>query len=397
MGEDHVLQPWCNFGFFNDLITGDFNYYYKKTTNLLMPNVGIPSSTGYSSLTWSNVGSMKNSGWELNIEGNRFIKIGKFSMSANFNISQYFNKILEMDQSVLESINSTWDASKRGDYLNRIQVGNPVASIFGFRYKGVYQYTYEYLQNLNKQNGWTTDQYRNFINEFLAEGKTAPVAVDADGHVMMNSQGEPIRMVYNYNEGSSTYKFQGGDAIYEDVNHDGQINALDIVYLGNSNPKVSGGFGFNFFYGDWTLRTSFSYRSGIDIVNSAKMNLEQQFGAYNQSSAVNFRWRKNGDVTYIPRAMYNTGYNFLGSDRYVEDASFVRMSYIQLVYNFNKKMLAKMGLRKLQLSLSGQNLLCWSKYSGTDPEHSPGAWGIAYDSSQTPRSKSVTLNINVGF
>lgn len=386
-----------NFGFFNDLITGDFNYYYKKTTNLLMPNVGIPSSTGYSSLTWSNVGSMKNSGWELNIEGNRFIKIGKFSMSANFNISQYFNKILEMDQSVLESINSTWDASKRGDYLNRIQVGNPVASIFGFRYKGVYQYTYEYLQNLNKQNGWTTDQYRNFINEFLAEGKTAPVAVDADGHVMMNSQGEPIRMVYNYNEGSSTYKFQGGDAIYEDVNHDGQINALDIVYLGNSNPKVSGGFGFNFFYGDWTLRTSFSYRSGIDIVNSAKMNLEQQFGAYNQSSAVNFRWRKNGDVTYIPRAMYNTGYNFLGSDRYVEDASFVRMSYIQLVYNFNKKMLAKMGLRKLQLSLSGQNLLCWSKYSGTDPEHSPGAWGIAYDSSQTPRSKSVTLNINVGF
>jgi hypothetical protein len=112
---------------------------------------------------------------------------------------------------------------------------------------------------------------------------------------------------------------------------------------------------------------------------------------------VNWRWRKNGDVTEIPRAMYDTGYNWLGSDRYVEDASFVRMSYIQLAYNFNKKILKAIGLRKLQLSLSGQNLLVFSKYSGTDPEHSAGAWGIAYDYSQTPRPKSLTLNINVGF
>ena len=203
--------------------------------------------------------------------------------------------------------------------------------------------------------------------------------------------------MYNFNDGSSTYKFQGGDAIYEDVNHDGQINSLDIVYLGNSNPKWQGGFGFKFNYGDWSLKTSFTYRAGIDVVNSAKMNLERMFDAYNQSSAVNYRWRKNGDVTYIPRAMYDTGYNFLGSDRYVEDASFVRLSYVQLVYNFNKKMLQKIGLRRLQVSVSGQNLLCWSKYSGTDPEHSAGAWGIAYDNSQTPRSKSVTVNLNVGF
>ena len=131
--------------------------------------------------------------------------------------------------------------------------------------------------------------------------------------------------------------------------------------------------------------------------NKAKMGLEEMYNAYNQSTAVNWRWRKNGDVTSIPRAMYNTGYNWLGSDRYVEDASFIRMSYVQLSYRFNKKLLKAMGLRTLMLSLSAQNLLCFSKYSGTDPEHSAGAWGIAYDNSQTPRSKSVTLNINVGF
>ena len=388
-----------DFGFFNGLITGDFNYYYKKTRDLLMRDVRIPSTTGFSTLAWTNVGDMENKGWELNIEANKFINIGKFSMSANFNISQNFNKILAMDESVLESINSDWDASKRGSYLNRIQIGNPLGSIYGLRFKGVYQYTYEYLINMKERNNWSGEDLRNYINnEFLPSGKTAPIAIDNEGKVLMSSTGEPVRQVYNFKDGSSTYKFQGGDAIYEDINNDGQINSLDIVYLGNSNPKVSGGFGFNFFWGsNWSLKTSFSYRAGVKVVNSAKMGLEQMFNAYNQSSAVNWRWRKNGDVTNIPRAMFDTGYNFLGSDRYVEDASFIRMSYIQLVYNFDKKLLKALGMRRLQLSISGQNLFCWSKYSGTDPEHSAGAWGIAYDNSQTPRSKSVTMNINVGF
>ncbi|MCI7360508.1 MAG: SusC/RagA family TonB-linked outer membrane protein, partial [Prevotella sp.] len=341
-----------DFGFFNGLITGDFNYYYKKTRDLLMSNVRIPSTTGFSTLAWTNVGDMENKGWELNIEANKFINIGKFSMSANFNISQNFNKILAMDESVLESINSDWDAAKRGSYLNRIQIGNPLGSIYGLRFKGVYQYTYEYLINMKERNNWSGEDLRNYINnEFLPSGKTAPIAIDNEGKVLMSSTGEPVRQVYNFKDGSSTYKFQGGDAIYEDINNDGQINSLDIVYLGNSNPKVSGGFGFNFFWGsNWSLKTSFSYRAGVKVVNSAKMGLEQMFNAYNQSSAVNWRWRKNGDVTNIPRAMYDTGYNFLGSDRYVEDASFIRMSYIQLVYNFDKKLLKALGMRRLQLS-----------------------------------------------
>jgi len=387
-----------DFGFFDDRITGDFNYYFKRTKDLLMANVRIPASTGFTTLAWANVGEMTNKGWELNVSANKIINIGKFSVSANFNISQNFNEIADMDESVLESINGEWDSSKRGQYLNRIQKGNPLGSIYGLRYKGVFQYTYEYLLNLKQSNNWTGEELKSFINnEFLASGKTAPIAIDDNGKVMMNAQGEPIRLVYNFDDGASTYEFQGGDAIYEDVNNDGQINSLDIVYLGNSNPHLNGGFGVNLQYGDWSLKTSFSYRQGIKIVNSAKMGLEEMFNAYNQSSAVNWRWRKNGDITEIPRAMFDTGYNWLGSDRYVEDASFVRMSYIQLSYNFKRKMLKSIGLNRLTTSLSAQNLFCWSKYSGTDPEHSPGAWGIAYDNSQTPRSKSVTLNIQVGF
>ena len=387
-----------DFGFFNDLITGDFNYYYKKTTDLLMQTVSIPSSSGFSSLAYKNAGSMENKGWEFNIDANKFIKIGKFSMSVNANVAQNFNQILAMDESVLQSINTEWSAGSRGTYLNRIQVGNPLGSIYGLRYKGVYQYTYDWLINYQKNNNLTATEFQDYINNtFLKNGKTAPIALNSNGQVLMNSNGTPVHLVYNYTDGTQTYTFQGGDAIYEDVNHDGQINSLDVVYLGNSNPKVNGGFGFNFFYGNWSLKTSFNFRFGNKVVNTARMNLEKMFDAYNQSTAVNWRWRKNGDITEIPRAMYNSGYNYLGSDRYVEDGSFVRFQYLQLLYRFDSKFLKTIGLNNLTFSASANNLYCWSHYSGTDPEHSPGSWGISYDNSQTPRSKSFTVGINVEF
>lgn len=389
-----------NLGLFNDKLEVDFDYYYKTTSDLLMQNVGIPSSSGYTTLSYGNVGEMTNEGWELNFNARRFIKLGKFSVDASFNIAQNYNEIAKMDESVLNSINSEWKASDRGTYLNRIQVGNPMGSIYGYRYKGVYQYTYEYLQNLRKENGWSDAAYEAEINNRLAQGQTFPIAVDANGKVVMSGQAgsrQPQRLVYNYDGGTSTYQFQGGDAIYEDVNHDGQINALDVVYLGNSMPKLNGGFNFTFRYGNFSVKTRFMYRFGNKVVNLARMNLEKMFGTANQSATVNYRWRKDGDVTPMPRAMYDAGYNWQGSDRYVEDGSFVRFQNLQVSYTFPKKMIKKIGLNNLQLYFSMDNLYCWTKYSGVDPEVSIKGWGKAEDSSQTPRAKSFTFNFNVGF
>lgn len=387
-----------NLGLFDDLVEVDFNYYYKKTSNLLNTSVSIASQTGFSSLAWKNIGTMENKGWELNIDSRNLIKRGKFTFGANFNISQNFNKILDMDQSVLDGINEEWTSDSRGKYFKRVQPGNALGSIFGLRYQGVYQYSYDWLMNYQKQNNMTDQQLINYINnEFLPQGKTAPIALDANGRVIVAADGSPLRMAYAYNNGKATYEFDGGDAIYEDVNHDGQINSLDMVYLGNSNPKFSGGFGFTFKYGQWSLRTNFVFRTGFKIVNAARMGLEKMYNTTNQSSAVNWRWRKNGDVTEMPRALYDTGYNWLGSDRYVEDASFLRFSYVSLSYDCPKTFLKKIGLNRLRFDVNAQNILVWTKYSGTDPEHTSGGWNFATDSSQTPRSKSVTLRVNVGI
>ena len=386
-----------NLGMFENKLNFEFDYYYKDTKDLLMQSVGIPRTTGFSSLSWANVGEMTNEGWELNVNARDIIKKGKFSFGLGFNIAQNKNLIKEMDPTVLASINQEWVATTRGALLNRVQLNNPLGSMYGFRYKGTFQYSYDYLENYRKENNLNVAQYEAWINEQLAAGKTFPVVIGADGKVLMTNQGTPQHLVYNYQDGSSTYTFQGGDAMYEDINNDGQINALDIVYIGNSLPKVNGGFNFNFKYGNWSLKARFMYRFGNKVFNYARMQIEKMYDTYNQCSTVNWRWRKDGDDTPMPRAMYGTGYNWQGSDRYIEDGGFVRFQNLQVMYSFPSKQVKKWGLNSLKASLSINNIYCWTKYSGTDPEISVGSWGVATDRSQTPRSKYFTANINIGF
>lgn len=374
-----------DFGLFNDIFSGAFNYYLSTTYDQLMANYNIPTSTGYNSLAYKNTGAVENSGWELNFNLNR-LKIAKdFTFSAYMNVGQNFNEVKEMEESVLSNSNPDYDFAN-GTYLGRIQVGNPLASIYGFRYKGVYRYSYK---------NWE----KALAEEAAGRNGTCPIVRDVNGEVVYNADGTPKQMVFNYDTeaGTSTYQFTGGDAIYEDVNHDGNINQLDLVYLGNSNPKAQGGFGFTFSYKRFSLKTNFTYRWDVDVINSARMGVENMHSNVNQSNAVNWRWRKEGDITEIPRALYNTGYNYLGSDRYVEDASYLRLSYLQASYSFDKKKLEKYGLESLNIHASADNLFFWSKYTGLDPEVSTGPWGRASDGSKTPRSRSYTLSLSVGF
>ena len=382
----------ADFGFFNDKFTGGFNYYDNTTSDQLMGGYAIPSSNGYSTLAYKNTGAVRNYGWELNFNGNKVIEIGKFSISAYANVSQNFNTILEMEESILNSANADFNYSN-GSYLSRIQVGNPLGSLYGFRYKGVYQYNY----NTN----WSVARWEQAREEADAKGLQLhdlyPVACDDEGNTLYGADRKPLRMAYNYADGAATYKFRGGDAIYEDINHDGNINELDIVYLGNSNPKLQGGFGLTFQYKRLSLKTQFTYRYGVDVLNTARMNVENMYTNNNQSIAVNWRWRKDGDVTMMPRALYNTGYNWLGSDRYLEDASYLRMSYLQLSYSVDPALLKKYGLSQLYLSGSANNLFILSKYTGLDPEIGADGWGRAFDNSKTPRSRSFTLSLTLGF
>lgn len=370
-----------DFGFFDGMIDGDLSIYTQKTTDLLMKNRAIPSSSGYTVLAWQNVGAMRNVGWEFNLNGHKFVKAGKFSMDFNVTFANNKNTILEMEETVLETMNADFNYGN-GSYLSRVQLNNSLGSIYGFKYKGVYQYT-----------DYSAEEIPG------VSGPNAPVAKNANGEVMYNSTGTPKFMYFDYN--NTRYQFVGGDAIYEDVNNDGQISELDIVYLGSSLPKLTGGFGLKFNYGAWSLNMQFNYRYGNKVINYARMNIENMATSSNMSRSINWRWHNEGDVSQLPRAVTTKTnfmtYNYLGSDRFVEDASFLRLNYAQLSYSFDNKLLKQWGLSQLRFNLTMNNLFCITKYSGADPEVVQAGFAPAGDFSRTPRGKSFTVGASVSF
>lgn len=396
--------------FLNDLINIDFNVYDKKNSDLLMRGVAIPTTTGYSSLSWSNVGEMENQGWELNMWTRPIFKVGKFSAVLRANFAQNINSINSMDANVLNSMNDDFNYNGGNEQiLKRCQIGNALGGIYGFHFKGVYVYDYDHNGYFDPRTG-KNDYYdaqgvENTAAHALAAGyegvniyNATPVARDAEGKVIYDKSGNPLPIIYNY--GGVNYQFGGGDVAYEDINHDGQINELDIQYLGSSSPKFNGGFGVDLTYGRWTLKSNFNFRVGNKIINIARMKSEDMRNNHNQSAAVNWRWRKNGQVTEIPRALstkIDASYNALVSDRYVEKGDYLRFQYLQLGYSLDPKVIKKAGFSQIRFTASINNLFVWSKYTGADPDHTQSQYGPCTDNDTTPRSRSFTAGVVVGF
>jgi hypothetical protein len=375
--EKKTYNLGIDFGFWNNRISGNLELYWQYTSDLLMKDLSIPTSSGYPTLSYQNVGDMRNIGWEFNINGNKVIKKGKFSADFNITFANNKNEITAMDETCLASLNKDFNR-QNGSYLTRVELNSALGSIYGFRYKGVYQYS-EYSPEEIKG----------------VSGPNAPVVRDAAGNVVLdeNNMTKPVMFC----AGSVNYEFRGGDAIYEDINHDGQINELDIVYIGSSLPKITGGFGFKLNFGRFTWNNQFNFRYGNKIINQARMDVEKMYDNNNQSRAVNWRWRVEGDITSIPRALRQMGYNYLGSDRFVEDGSFIRLNYTQVSYSFPQKTIKKWGLSQLSLYVSANNLFCLTKYSGADPEVGYGQLGIVTDGAKTPRARSFTGGVTVQF
>lgn len=221
------------------------------------------------------------------------------------------------------------------------------------------------------------------------------MARDANGNVIRNIYGEDVIMSIN------SYTMRAGDAKYEDVNHDGILDRYDVVYLGNSMPILTGGASLNFTYKGLRLRTSFQTRIGQSVINEARMNSESMYNGNNQSTSVLKRWRHEGDQTDIPRALWGRGYNYVGSDRFVEKASFLRLKDVMLSYTFPKQLVKKWRLQNVSCYVTAYDVFTWTNYKGQDPEvgisSSKGIFQLAKDQSYTPRPFRLALGLTIDF
>lgn len=363
----------ANLIMFDNRINMDFNWYKKRTNDLYFANVGISSSTGFNT-TNQNVGVMDNRGWELSLNTVP-VKTKDLQIDFNMTFARSENEVMELSDNI--PLIST-PAAVNGKYLTKIQVGNPLGSFYGYRYDGVY---------LNEEQTVARDKNNNPIYTYDENGVK-----------------EAVKMKFWYP--SVGYEFQPGDAKYVDINHDGNINSQDIVYLGDVNPTLTGGFGPTIRWKkQLTISAYFYYRYGFEIINQTRMDMENMNGYNNQSTAVLKRWRheyadeSTAPADLLPRALLSKGYNYLGSDRFVEDGSFLRFKSITVNYNFNKKLVNKFGLNDLKVWATMQNIYIWTNYSGMDPEVTlrSGISSLGYDTSRSGRPQEFSMGLSVIF
>lgn len=359
----HGFNTGVNMVLFKNRLRADVDVYRNRTKDLFFDDLQISSYTGFNAINM-NVGTMDNQGWEVAIFTIPY-KTKDWTVGFDFNISHNENIIREISEFYPSA---KGNVAVNGEYMRILQIDNPFGSFYGFRYKGVYK----------------------DLESTLAFG--------ADGKPISGPNGQTVYKRFNYP--SVDYTFQPGDAIYEDINNDGNINYMDVVYLGNSNPKFTGGFGPSITFRNLKLSSFFSFRYGYDVVNETKMRTSNMANYDNQSTAVLRRWRKEGDITDIPRGIIGGGYNWLGSDRYVEDASFLRFRTVTARYNFQEKLLNKLKVKNLSAYLTAENLYTWTKYTGQDPEVSTRGsdpFRVAADNSMTPPTKTFTVGLVAGF
>ena len=353
-----------NLRMFDQRVMLDVDLYQNTTHDLIFQNLDLTTVSGYNQID-QNVGVIDNQGWEVGLYTTP-IKTDKWKVDFNFNISRNQNIIREISEFFPSE---SGNVDRNGEFKRFLQTDNPFGSFYGYRFKGVYP------------------------------DLESTQARDADGNVITGPNGQIVYMRFNYP--NTDYVFQPGDAIYEDINKDGNIDSRDVVYLGNSNPKFTGGFGPSItFNNQFKLLAFFTYRLNYDIVNGTDMLTTNMYGWDNQSTAVLDRWRNPGDQTDIPRAIYQGGYNWLGSDRYVEDASFLRFRSATFSYNLPKSALENLRLDDLRVYVTADNIMTFTKYRGQDPEvnmRGGDPFGIAIDYSRTPPTRRFTLGIQTRF
>jgi len=337
--------------------------YNHVTKDLLWDNYNIPGSTGYYQLGYLNGGELQNIGWEYYMQGS-IVERKNLRLSLSFNISRNLNKFLSFPENFLTIRGSSIG---NGVYPRKAEIGKPIGSFYGFRFLGVYP----------------TDE--------------DAVARNENGEILIDANGDPIYMTYQ-----GTYKFQGGDAIYEDINHDGKIDILDVVYLGDSNPEFTGGFNTSIKYKQFSASFDFFFRVGYDIVNQVASETEGMLDKNNQSTAVLHRWKWEGqnEVGLLPRAYMNHPCNNLGSDRYVEPGDFLRLNNMVFMYRLAENITQKLNVSGIDLGINIRKLFTITNYSGQDPEigrTEKDPFWLGLDNARTPTPKIYSFRVLLNF
>lgn len=348
----------ANFGIDVGLIDNRINlsvdYYNIDTKDLILGNNGIPEYFGFQNdEILTNLGEINNRGIEISLNTRNIVN-GDFTWSTDFNLSRNKNEVVALinDADFFGNAAPSYFSHDRSYIL---RVGEEVGLFWGYEYAGVYQ------------------------GGDLPAG-TATLAGGVAGDPLFT------------------------DIADEEGVFDGEITEADRTIIGNPNPNFTYGFNNNFTYKNFDLNIFFQGSQGGDIFNMTNVQLNNG-DANTTQEYYNSAWTSTNTNTDAPRVGNNSNREI--SSRFVEDGSYLRLKNVALGYNLPSDLVEKIGVGSLRLSISAQNLLTFTKYSGLDPEVNYfGASGDNNTSSNTvqgfdfgnyPTVRSFSFNLNVKF
>ena len=384
-----------NIGFdlslFNSRIDFVFDWYYKKTNDLLMMldlpaflGSGAGSNEAYGTATnpWGNIGSLRNTGIEMTLNTVN-IENKNFQWRSNFVFSLNRNKVLSLD-SDSGSLPQTLQIGSDVATVTNTVVGKPIGQFWGYKVIGRFDKPEDFY-------------YRD------ANGNVQPVALPKGASMATSPTSGGVFI---------------GDYIYEDLNNDGVIDDNDMTFIGNPEPKFTWGFGNTFSYKGFDLSIQFSGSYGNKIMNYQRRFLDITGSTSNQLTTVldyarlekidpdgpddyrNYRVVNTG--TTMPRLSTESGVNKNNrvSDAYVEDGSYIRLQNVSLSYTFPRKWIKNLFLTSAKIYCNIQNLFTITKYDGYDPEVGSlrgNALLNGVDYSRYPSPRIYTVGINLQF
>ncbi|MBC7849035.1 MAG: TonB-dependent receptor [Chitinophagaceae bacterium] len=297
--------------------------YYNKVTEGIIQQVLLPPSTGILLEADVNIADVLNRGFEFTASYNK--RFGKLGVNASFNLTTQHNEVLSLANS---------NRALRGQ--SSIEVGFPIGYINGYKTDGIFQTQKE------------VDDYNAAIDDRTS-------ASNKPGDIRFQD-------IYGAALPGTTDR---------NFTKDGIVNDQDQTYLGKTIPGYFGGVTLGADYSNFDISFLFTYRGDVQRYNFARAAGEGMSGnGRNQFASVLNAWTEQKPNTSIPRAVFrDPNANLRFSDRFVEDAGYVRLQNLQVGYNFAEKMLQRTKvIQNLRLYVTGINLFTITPYSGLDPE-----------------------------
>jgi TonB-linked SusC/RagA family outer membrane protein len=335
-------------GMFNNRINLTVDLYQKTTDNLLQ-NLIIPSSSGFQTKL-VNSGSVENKGLEATLSG-VVIKNKAFEWNSNFNISFNRNKILSLSPDVIVQYGRNIST---GDAPFIQTVGQPIGALYGYVEDGYYK------------------------NE--ADVRSDPIFNGQSSALILRAIGE--------------IKYKNLD------NNNSSISQTDQTYIGNVNPDYTFGFTNNFKYKRVELSVFINGVQGNDVINmNTRFNANLGTNKNITQEMFDGAWAAEKDNTNAtgPKIIRQSFRNILFSNRFIEDGSFVRIKNITASYNIPIK---TKTISAIKASFGVNNLFTFTNYSGYDPEvnsygDNPALFGV--DLGGYPNSRTYNLSLRCNF